>query len=107
MTASERRYAAFEAIVSTMPVGSVGFENNRASNRDLFIWIPHDVLAPLNHLREPGEDYSDGIRRVVCTSPLRVQQSGGLATWLSATLRRTVNYRGKLFAAQFRVYSRG
>jgi hypothetical protein len=56
--------AAFDAIASTMPLGSVGFENARAPNGDWLIWLPHDVLAKLKALRGPGEDYSDAILRV-------------------------------------------
>jgi hypothetical protein len=56
---------AFDAIASTMLLGSVSFENKRAENGDWFIWIPRDVLARLNHLREPGDSYSDVILRVV------------------------------------------
>jgi hypothetical protein len=55
--------AAFEAIASTLP-GNVGFENKRDTNGDWFIWLPHDVLTRLNHLRQPGEDYSAVILRV-------------------------------------------
>ena len=47
-----------------MPLGSVGFENKRDANGDWFIWIPHDALAKLNHMRGPGEDYSDVILRL-------------------------------------------
>jgi hypothetical protein len=56
--------AAFDAIASTMPLGSVGFENQRAPNGDWFIWLPHDAIAKLKALRGPGEDYSDAILRV-------------------------------------------
>jgi hypothetical protein len=54
---------AFHAIAATLP-GNVGFENKRALNGDWFIWLPHDVLAKFNHLRGPGESYSDVILRV-------------------------------------------
>jgi hypothetical protein len=37
------------------------FENKRALNGDWFIWLPHDVLAKLNHLRGAGDSYSDVI----------------------------------------------
>jgi hypothetical protein len=57
--------AAFDAIASTLPLGSGGFENKRAANRDWFVWLPHDVLARLNHLRAPGESHSDVVLRVV------------------------------------------
>jgi hypothetical protein len=55
--------AAFDAIAATLP-GNVGFENARDTNGDWFIWLPHDVLAKLNHLRGPGESYSDVILAV-------------------------------------------
>jgi hypothetical protein len=48
------------AAAKTLP-GNIGFENKRAENGDVYIWIPHDVLARLNHLRGPGESYSDAI----------------------------------------------
>jgi hypothetical protein len=53
--------AAFDAIASTMPLGSVGFENARAPNGDWFIWLPHDAIAKLKALRGPGDSYSDAI----------------------------------------------
>jgi hypothetical protein len=43
--------AAFEAIATTLPLGSVGFERHPE---------PH-VLAKLRALRRPGESYSDAI----------------------------------------------
>jgi hypothetical protein len=49
---------------STMPLGSVGFENQRDANGDWLIWLPRDVLAKLKALRGPGEDYSAAILRV-------------------------------------------
>jgi hypothetical protein len=52
--------AAFDAIAATLP-GTVGFENDRDAEGNWFIWIPHDVLAKLNHMRGPGESYSDVI----------------------------------------------
>jgi hypothetical protein len=55
--------AAFDAIAATLP-GNVGFENARDTNGDWFIWLPHDVLAKLNHLRGPGDSYSDVILAV-------------------------------------------
>jgi hypothetical protein len=54
---------AFHAIAGSLP-GNVGFENKRALNGDWFIWLPHDAIAKLNHLRGPGESYSDVILRV-------------------------------------------
>jgi hypothetical protein len=53
--------AAFDAIASTLPLGSVAFENQRDANGDWFIWIPHDVLAKLKAIRRAGDSYSDVI----------------------------------------------
>jgi hypothetical protein len=55
---------AFDAILATLP-GNVGFENRRAANGDWFIWLPHDVLARLNHLRARADSYPDVILRIV------------------------------------------
>ena len=35
------------------------------TNGDYFVWLPRDVLARLNDLREPGDSYSQAILRVV------------------------------------------
>jgi hypothetical protein len=59
--------AAFEAIAATLP-GNVGFENKRDANGDWFIWLDHATLSGLNHLRGPGESYSDVILRVAATT---------------------------------------
>jgi hypothetical protein len=55
--------AAFDAIAESLP-GNVGFENKRAPNGDVYVWIPPDVLAKLKALRGPGEDYSTVILRL-------------------------------------------
>jgi hypothetical protein len=55
--------AAFEAIASTTPLGSIGFENERAPNGDYFVWLPREVLARL--MRELRDSYSDAVLRVV------------------------------------------
>ena len=56
--------AAFDAISATLSLGSVGYENEINERGERLIWLPHDVLAKLNHLRGPGESYSDVILRV-------------------------------------------
>ena len=53
--------AAFDAIVWTLPLGSVGYENATNEKGERLIWLPHDVLAKLNRLRGPGESFSDVI----------------------------------------------
>jgi hypothetical protein len=53
--------AAFDAICATLPFGDTGYENKVDEHGQRLIWLPHDVLAKLNHLRGPGESYSDVI----------------------------------------------
>ena len=55
---------AFDAIASTLALGSVGYENATDEHGNRLIWLPHDVLNRLNHLRGPSESYSDVILRV-------------------------------------------
>jgi hypothetical protein len=54
--------AAFD-IAESLP-GNVGYENERAPNGDVYVWLAHDVLAKLKALRSPGEDYSTVILRL-------------------------------------------
>jgi hypothetical protein len=56
--------AAFEAIARTLPLGSVGYENQVDEHGQRLIWLPRDVLDRLRSLRGPVEDYSDVILRV-------------------------------------------
>ena len=50
-------------LVATLP-SNVGFENKRAENGDVYVWLPPDVLGKLNALREGGQSYSDVILRL-------------------------------------------
>jgi len=45
--------------------GPISPTNARALNGDVYVWLPHDVLSRLNHLRGPGESYSDVVLRIV------------------------------------------
>jgi hypothetical protein len=56
--------AAFEAIASTLPVGSVTFEIE-ATVGDHFVWLAPNVVNRLRFLRGPGDTYSDVILRLV------------------------------------------
>jgi hypothetical protein len=56
--------SAFDAIASTMPIGSVGYEGQTNEKGERMIWLPPDVLAKLKALRGPGEDYSTVILRL-------------------------------------------
>ena len=55
--------AAFDAIARTMPLGSVGYENEANEKGEPLIWLPHDVLGKLNRYwgnwGEPGR-YTGG-----------------------------------------------
>jgi hypothetical protein len=56
--------AAFEAIVSTLLLGSVGYEAEPTANSERLIWLEPHVLDKLSALRGPGESYSDVILRL-------------------------------------------
>ena len=56
--------AAFDAIASTMALGSVGFENARAPNNEVYVSLDHATVAKLRLLRGPGETFSDAIIRL-------------------------------------------
>jgi hypothetical protein len=53
--------AAFDAIASTLPLGSVAFDAQVNERGERLIWLPPDVLAKLKALRGPGDSYSDAI----------------------------------------------
>jgi hypothetical protein len=56
---------AFDAISSTMNLGSVGFENEVNDRGERLIWLDRAVVQRLNHLRDPAESLSDVILRFV------------------------------------------
>ena len=56
--------AAFDAIASTMPLGSVGYENDANERGERLIWLALNVVDRLRALRGPGESYSDVILRL-------------------------------------------
>jgi hypothetical protein len=47
--------AAFEALASTLPLGSVGFETELSSAGERWIWLETAVVQRLKALRGPGE----------------------------------------------------
>jgi hypothetical protein len=57
--------AAFDAIVATMKLGSVGYENATDEQGRRLIWLDHAVVDRLRAMRGPGESYSDAILRLV------------------------------------------
>jgi hypothetical protein len=56
---------AFEAIASTLPFGSVGYENQINERGERLIWLDHAVVSRLRAMRGPGESYSEVILRLV------------------------------------------
>jgi hypothetical protein len=57
--------AAFDAIASTLALGSVGYENKTDEHGNRLIWLDHAVVDRLRSLRGAGESYSDVILRLV------------------------------------------
>jgi hypothetical protein len=56
--------AAFDAIASTLPPGSTGYENAVDEQGRRLIWLERRMLDKLNSYRRAGESYSDVILRV-------------------------------------------
>jgi hypothetical protein len=56
--------AAFEAIAATLPLGSMGYENEINERGERLIWLDRAVVERLRPLRGPGESYSDVILRI-------------------------------------------
>jgi hypothetical protein len=56
--------AAFDAIVATLPLGSVSYENKVNEKGERLIWLDPHVVDRLRALRGPGESYSDVILRL-------------------------------------------
>ena len=47
--------AAFDALASTLALGSVGFENKTDDQGRRLIWLDHAVVVRLRALRGPGQ----------------------------------------------------
>ena len=56
---------AFEAIARTLPLGSVGYENEINERGERLICLDHGVVSRLRAMRGLGESYSDVILRLV------------------------------------------
>jgi hypothetical protein len=83
--------AAFDAIKATLPVGSLAYQPPRTAQGDFFIWIERGWLNKLEALRQPGEDLSETILRLVA------MEAGG----------RPRRQAAELFGAKTRPASRG
>jgi len=56
--------AAFEAIAATLPLGSVGYENQTDKRGERYVWLAPNVVDRLKAMRGPGKSYSDVIFRL-------------------------------------------
>ena len=56
--------AAFEAIAVTLPLGSVGYENEINERGERLIWLDYAVVSRLRAARGPGQSFSDVILRL-------------------------------------------
>jgi hypothetical protein len=55
---------AFEAIKTTLPVGSTGYEAEPSPKGEVHVWLEPRVIDKLTFLRSPDETYSDVIVRI-------------------------------------------
>jgi hypothetical protein len=56
---------AFEAIADTLPLGSVGYEDEPNEKGERLIWVERNRQRPALGPARPGESYSDVILRLV------------------------------------------
>ena len=57
--------AAFDAIATTLPLGSVSYENAVNARGGRYVWLPPNLVDRLKAQRRPGESYSDVILRLL------------------------------------------
>jgi hypothetical protein len=55
---------AFDAIASTLALGSVNYENKSDEHGNRLIWLPPEVVDRLRTLRGERESYSDVILKL-------------------------------------------
>jgi hypothetical protein len=55
---------AFEAIARTLPLGSVGYENETNERGERLVWLEDAMADRLGAMRGPTESYSDVILRI-------------------------------------------
>jgi hypothetical protein len=60
--------AAFEAIASTLPLGSVSYENETNERGERLIWLEWAVVDRLRAMRGDGQSFSDVILRLAAES---------------------------------------
>jgi hypothetical protein len=57
--------AAVDAVASTLPLGSVGYENEANERGERHVWLERTVADRFRAMRTSGESYSDVIMRFV------------------------------------------
>jgi hypothetical protein len=57
----------FDALASTLPLGSVASPENLDAKGECHVWLEPMVVDHLKFLRGPGESFSDVIHRLVET----------------------------------------
>ncbi len=57
--------AAFDAVASTLPLGSMGYEPEPDARGERLVWLETAVVNRLMAMRGPGESYSDVILRLI------------------------------------------
>ena len=55
---------AFDAIASTLPLGSVGYDSTRTAKGERLVWLEQAVVDRLSAMCRPGETHSDVILRL-------------------------------------------
>ena len=55
---------AFAAIASTLPLGSVGYENQTNERGERLIWLDRALVDRFGAMRGPGESYSDVVLKL-------------------------------------------
>jgi hypothetical protein len=68
MSLSSSASSTARAIAATLPLGSVGYENETNERGERLIWLDHAVVARLRAMRGPGESYSDAVLRLVASA---------------------------------------
>ena len=73
--------AAFDALASTLPLGSVAFEPQVNERGERLIWLEPPVVGRLRAMRGASESYSDVIMRLIeMSQPLKPKAVKLLAT---------------------------
>ena len=60
--------AAFNAIAATLPLGSVGYENEVNERGERLIWLDRAVVSRSSAMRGHGESFRDVILRLASES---------------------------------------